>query len=57
MNVPVRTASGSDNSIQHYSEFWDFYVEEHSKPMTRLLHFIGTSLGICESPPRGKRFQ
>ncbi len=31
---------------QNYSEFWDFYVQEHSKPLTRLLHFIGTSLGI-----------
>ncbi len=29
-----------------YSEFWDFYVSEHSLPMTRWLHFIGTSLGI-----------
>jgi len=32
--------------IQTYTEFWDFYVREHSKPMTRVLHFVGTSLGI-----------
>ena len=31
---------------QNYMEFWDFYVHEHGKPLTRLLHFIGTSLGI-----------
>jgi hypothetical protein len=31
---------------QNYTEFWDFYVQEHSLPTTRLLHFIGTSLGI-----------
>jgi hypothetical protein len=31
---------------QNYTEFWDFYVREHSKPLTRLLHFIGTSLGV-----------
>jgi hypothetical protein len=31
---------------QNYAEFWDFYVQEHSKPLTRLLHFIGTSLGV-----------
>ena len=31
---------------QNYSEFWDFYVREHSKPLTRLLHFTGTSLGL-----------
>jgi hypothetical protein len=33
--------------IKTYSEFWDFYVSEHSKPLTRLLHFAGTSLGIA----------
>jgi hypothetical protein len=32
---------------QTYSEFWGFYVAEHSQPMTRLLHFVGTSLGIA----------
>ena len=31
----------------NYTEFWDFYVFEHSKPVTRALHFIGTSLGIA----------
>jgi len=32
--------------ITNYDEFWDFYVQEHSQPMTRILHFAGTSLGI-----------
>jgi hypothetical protein len=32
--------------ITNYSDFWDFYVQEHSLPLTRTLHFIGTSLGI-----------
>ena len=32
--------------IKTYGEFWDFYVQEHSKLATRVLHFIGTSLGI-----------
>jgi len=32
---------------QNYAEFWDFYLSEHSLPMTRTLHFIGTSLGIA----------
>ncbi|HSI89441.1 MAG TPA: DUF962 domain-containing protein [Pyrinomonadaceae bacterium] len=32
--------------MKAYSEFWDFYVQEHSKPATRALHFIGTSLGL-----------
>ena len=30
-----------------FSEFWPFYVAEHSKPGTRALHLIGTSLGIA----------
>jgi hypothetical protein len=33
--------------ITNYGEFWDFYVREHSKPATRLLHFAGTSLGLA----------
>ena len=32
--------------IRSYAEFWDFYVQEHSLPLTRVLHFIGTSLAI-----------
>jgi hypothetical protein len=32
--------------IANYNEFWDFYVREHSKPATRVLHFAGTSLGL-----------
>jgi hypothetical protein len=32
--------------ITNYAEFWDFYVAEHSQPLTRLFHFVGTSLGI-----------
>jgi hypothetical protein len=31
----------------NYTEFWDFYVSEHSMPLTRVLHFAGTSLGIA----------
>ncbi len=32
--------------ITNYAEFWDFYVQEHSQPLTRLLHFAGTSLAL-----------
>ncbi len=32
--------------IENYSEFWDYYVAEHSQPLTRFLHFIGTTLGL-----------
>lgn len=36
----------NNERIKTYAEFWDFYVAEHSKPLTRFLHFVGTSLGI-----------
>ena len=33
--------------ITNYKEFWDFYVQEHSKPLTRALHLIGTAFGLA----------
>ena len=29
--------------IQSYEEFWPFYLQEHSDPRSRRLHFLGTS--------------
>jgi hypothetical protein len=34
------------SKIENYAEFWDFYVQEHSQPLNRTLHFIGTSLAV-----------
>lgn len=28
---------------KNFGDFWPFYVCEHSKPLTRLFHFIGTA--------------
>jgi len=36
-----------EKTIETYREFWDYYVSEHSKPLTRFLHFVGTSLGLA----------
>ena len=29
-----------------FNEFWPHYVAEHSRPQTRLLHFIGTAIAL-----------
>ena len=38
--------SKDERRITNYAEFWDFYVQEHSQSLTRLFHFVGTSLSI-----------
>ena len=32
--------------LSTYQEFWPYYVSEHSKPATRALHFLGTTLTL-----------
>lgn len=35
------------NEPANFTEFWDFYVHEHSHPLTRVLHFAGSMIGLC----------
>ncbi len=34
------------NSYRTFEEFWPFYVSQHRYHATRVLHFIGTTLGF-----------
>ncbi|PZU85545.1 MAG: DUF962 domain-containing protein [Chryseobacterium sp.] len=34
----------SPNKIKTYKEFYQFYLTEHSKPLTRAFHFLGILL-------------
>ncbi len=34
------------NKIENYSDFWYFYLTEHSHPVNRAFHYIGTTLVI-----------
>jgi hypothetical protein len=33
----------SERRYESFEEFWPFYVKEHQKKATRILHFIGTT--------------
>jgi hypothetical protein len=35
-----------ESHIISFAEFWPFYVREHSHPLNRQLHFIGSNLGL-----------
>lgn len=40
MSVPTKTAE----RFESFSEFYPYYLQEHSTPLCRALHYIGTTL-------------
>jgi hypothetical protein len=36
----------SKKRITDFASFWKFYLKEHSKPLTRWLHLLGTSAAV-----------
>lgn len=39
--------SNSENRLENFQEFWPHYVREHSRPLNRVLHFVGSTLGLA----------
>jgi hypothetical protein len=37
----------AERQYSSFTEFWPHYLAEHSKPRTRLLHLIGTSIALA----------
>jgi len=44
MPTPVEPEGGR---FETYAEFWPYYLSEHRRPETRMLHYFGSGLGLA----------
>jgi hypothetical protein len=39
-------STSNEGRFTSFAEFWPFYVQEHSLPATRWVHFLGSTLAV-----------
>ena len=45
--ISMAEARPTNRPIATYRDFWPYYLQEHAKPETRALHYVGTFVSLC----------